>query len=58
MQYVYMRTTTDEFELPVAVADTAKELAENIGTSVNVVYSSLSHNHKGWAKVDIEEVLK
>lgn len=39
MQYVYMRTTTDALELPVAVADTARELAEIIGTSVNVVYS-------------------
>ena len=55
MKYVYMRTTTDELELPVAIADTARELAEMIGTSVNCVFSSLSHNHKGWAKVEIEE---
>lgn len=55
MQTIYMRTTTDDLELPVAVADTARELAEMIGTSVNCVFSSLSHNHKGWAKVEIEE---
>ena len=35
---LYVRTTTDELELPVAVADSAKELAEMTGTTVGCVY--------------------
>ena len=52
--YVYLKTTLDNLELPVAVADSAIELAEMIGTSANVVYSAISKGYRGWYKVEIE----
>lgn len=52
---VYMKTTADKYELPIFVADTAKELAEMVGTTVGCVYSLISKKHKGWAKVEIGE---
>lgn len=55
MQKIYMKTTSDELELPEAVADDAAELAKMLGTTREVVYSSLAHKHKGWHKVIIEE---
>lgn len=52
---LYVRTTTDELELPVAVADSAKELAEMTGTTVGCVLSSISHGYKGWKRVELED---
>ena len=52
---LYMKTTRDKYEFPIAVADTARELAEMVGTSQSVIYSSISHKHKGYCKVEIEE---
>ena len=52
---LYLRTTTDELELPVAVADSAKELAEMTGTTAACVLSSISHGHKGWERVEVED---
>ena len=53
---LYMKTTTDEFELPIAVGDSARELAEMLKTTPNVVYSSISKHHKGWYKVQEEDM--
>lgn len=50
-----MRTTTDEFELPIAVAGSSQELAEMLGTSRDVVLSSISHKHQGWHRIIISE---
>ena len=50
-----MRTTTDDMELPVAVADSPGELAEMVGTTKECVMSSISHKHKGWYRVEVEE---
>lgn len=50
-----MRTTTDELELPIAVAGSSQELAEMLGTSSDVVLSSISHNHPGWHRIIITE---
>lgn len=57
---LYIKVTQDKFELPIAVADTAGELAEMVGTSRNTVYSSIWHerNGKAWSsykKVEVEE---
>lgn len=52
---LYMRVTNDEYELPVAVADTAKELAIMTGTNLNVVYSSISKGRKTYKKVEVED---
>ena len=52
---LYVRTTTDELELPVAVAGSAKELAEMTGTTAACVLSSISHKHKGWERIEVED---
>jgi hypothetical protein len=40
---VWELVTEDEFELPILIADSAVELAEKVGCSVNNIYSSVSH---------------
>ena len=39
---VYMKVTKDEFELPLAVADSPAELAAMTGDSINTIYSAVS----------------
>jgi hypothetical protein len=51
-----MKTTNDKYELPVAVAESGKELAEILGTTPDVVYSSISKKRRGWYKVQEEEL--
>lgn len=46
-QYIWMKVTRDKYELPVAVADTAVELARIVGTTKNAVVSSVSHLEHG-----------
>lgn len=41
---LYMKVTSDVYELPVAVAGSPRELAEMLGESVNAVRSIFSHN--------------
>ena len=52
---IYMYVTKDEYELPIAVADTPRELARMLGTTANTVKSSISHHHPGWLKIETEE---
>ena len=52
---LYMYTTLDEYELPVAVADTKKELARMLRRSVNSVQSCFSHKNRGYITVEIED---
>ena len=47
MSYVWMQITHDEFELPVAVANTAQELADIVGTTKNNVQSATAHVRRG-----------
>ena len=42
-QDIWMKVTMDEYELPVAVADTAVQLAKMCEISVSNIYSSMSH---------------
>ena len=42
MAFVWLKVTTDRYELPVAVADTGEELARICGVSGNNVYSTMS----------------
>jgi len=52
---LYLKTTLDKYELPIAVAESAVELARLLHTTPEVVYSSLSHKRRGWFKVEVEE---
>lgn len=40
---LYMAVTNDVYELPVAVADSPKELAEMLGSDRNTISSTISH---------------
>ena len=46
MAYIWIKTTDDEYEYIVAMGDTAKALAVDCGTSVNTIYSAMSHARK------------
>ena len=58
---IWLKVTDDEYELPVAVADTQDELARICNTTKNSIASSMSHFEKGrigkclYRKVVIEE---
>lgn len=47
---LWLEVTQDEYELPLAVADTSAQLAEMCGTSQNYVCSSASHYNAGRLK--------
>lgn len=40
---LYMKVTNDEYELPLAVADTQEELAKLLGVSRTAVSKALTH---------------
>ena len=52
---LYLKTTTDDLELPVAVAGSAEELARMLHTTKGSVKSAISHHYAGWHKVIVEE---
>lgn len=59
---LYMLTTRDEYELPLAIADSPAELAELIGVSPVTVYNGCYQASKGrvkkhskWHKVEVED---
>lgn len=47
---VYMQVTPDEYELPVAVANSPKELAEITGFTVNQILGRISQYKSGKIK--------
>lgn len=46
MAYIWIKTTNDDYEFIVAMGDTAKALAVECGTTVNTIYSAMSHAKK------------
>ena len=50
-----MYVTKDEYELPVVVADTRRELAEKLGRSINSVQSCFSHKNRGYVEVEVDD---
>lgn len=40
---IWIKVTNDKYELPVAVADSAEELAQLCGVKTNNIHSSRSH---------------
>ena len=53
--HFYIKVSNDKYEHIVALADTAKELAEICETNVNVIYSSISHKVGSYRKIYMEE---
>ena len=55
-KYLYIAVSLDEYELPIAVAESVPELARMMGTTVNVINSSISRKTRRYQKVEkIEE---
>ena len=58
---IWMKVTMDEYELPVAVAESCRELSEMVGVTVNNIRSSYSKYKSGqrktcqYRKVEVEE---
>lgn len=44
-KYIYMKVSDDEYELPIAVADTVPKLAKLLGVKSNTIYATM-HRHK------------
>lgn len=42
---LYVYVTKDEYELPIAVAETVKELAIELGMSAGSIYSMISRDY-------------
>lgn len=58
--FVYMQVTKDEYELPLAIADTIPKLAEMVGVKTQSIYDSMKNAKKlgrktQYKKVDIGE---
>lgn len=52
---VYTKTTNDKYELPIAVADSKRELAMMLGQSIGGVTSAFSHKISVYHEIDIGE---
>ena len=60
MAKVWIKKTNDEYEFIVAMGDTARELAEELGTTERAIYSAISHARRygyksSYRKVVIDE---
>jgi len=51
--HLYMKVTDDKYEFPVAIADTAKELAAICGANKNTISSSISKKIGRYRKVKL-----
>ena len=52
---LYMKCTTDELELPLAVADSPKELAVMLKANYGTIATMVSKQICGYHKVEIED---
>ncbi|AQR93353.1 hypothetical protein [Clostridium saccharoperbutylacetonicum] len=46
-KYLYMAVTADDFELPIAVEDSLRELAKKFDIDSNSLSHSLNNNYSG-----------
>lgn len=52
---LYTKTTDDIYELPLAVADSKRELAQMLGQSIGGVKSAFSHGLSMYHEIEVEE---
>ena len=52
---LYTKTTNDIYELPLAVADSKRELAEMLGMSIGGVKSSFSKKKRNYHEIEVED---
>ena len=51
VKYLYVAYTDDEYELPIAVADTATELAQMVGITRDSLYSMMTRKQGHYYKI-------
>lgn len=52
---LFVKTTADKYKLPIAVAESKKELAEQLGVSLNVVKSSYARHIGTYYSVEVDD---
>lgn len=58
---LYMKVTNDKYELPVAIADSAAELARMVGVKAQTIYECISPSriksgkNYGYYKIAVED---
>ena len=50
---LYVKCTTDKYQLTETVADSTRELAKKTGRSAGSIATMISKGYPGWYKVDI-----
>lgn len=55
-EFLYLAVTNDKYELPIAVADSASELAKMLGLSVYTIYTGVCRESKNVRKIVKVEV--
>ncbi len=53
LKYLYMATTKDEYELPIAVADSVSELAEMLDMKPTTISIYLTLGRPGFYKIAV-----
>ena len=56
MGYIWIKTTKDEYELIVELADTAVELAAKCGVTANMIYNYICRSKKSGKKCIYQKV--
>ena len=56
MAHVYIRVTRDEYRLPVAIADSAEELARIVKGDVRAIYRSVKNEKGIYERVEIGDL--
>ena len=56
MAHVYIRVTKDKYRLPVAIADSARELAEMTGVNMSSIYTTISKGYGCFERVEIGDL--
>ena len=54
-KYIYIATTYDKYELPIAVADTVKELSELTGANKKSIANRVSDGRSHFYRVEVNE---
>ena len=52
---LYIITTQDKYEFPIAIEESPKALAEKVGMNVKTLRSCFCQKYKGYYKVEIDD---
>ena len=53
---LYMKTTTDKYELPIAVGDSPTKLAHKLGLTRDSVVTMCAKGKSGYHRIEIEDM--